>query len=204
MNPAKPGERKANDFYATPYELALAICEELKGFLKPTEVIEPSAGDGVFVQAVNATWPDAEVLAVEPYVTERRLDLRAEWLPETWEQAAPRFAGVLKEDTLIIGNPPFVAAEEHARKALEILPLGGHLVFVLRASILAGKDRVEGFWKECRPSMVWHLAPRPSFTGNGKSDGAEYTVVIWRKGFWGKYQGDWLTWVKPSRRKVSP
>ena len=70
-----------------------------------------------------------------------------------------------------------------------------YLSFLLRASFLAGLKRTSTLWREAPPRYVWHVAPRPSFTGGG-TDGAEYAVITWQAGHRGPYEGGWLRWEK--------
>ena len=199
------GERPRNehDFYATPPALARAICAKLRETLgTPTTVIEPSAGDGAFVRAAAATWLTTPIFAVEPNIGHAAAtDEMAIWSAATWESfewsTVPDTIGPM----LIVGNPPFPKAEAHVRLALQRLgrsSSGGtrHVAFLLRASFLAGTARVGGIWREHPPRYVWHIAPRPSFTSDGKTDGAEYAVIVWKTGWIGPYEGGWLTWSR--------
>jgi hypothetical protein len=223
MNPARnrpraseaEPTRAANDLYPTPQPLCDAICRKLRETIGEVErVIEPSCGPGNFVRAAYATWPRA---------SQAFGDVNAEAVAsihfgETWPEHAhlpgwrwenPRWDAELRLDPrwggtgtrLILGNPPFDRAESHVRIALDRL---GHftatapqlrwLAFVLRASFLAGQRRTAGLWTEAPARYVWHLAPRPSFTADGKTDGAEYVLCVWQAGHRGSYEGGWLNW----------
>lgn len=205
--------RRAADAYYTPDPLALAICRRLRAEIGPVgRIVEPSAGAGAFVRAARATWPDASIRAIEPNggaaAASRLADAGADEVATMrWED--PRVLGAPVGPVhlpwtpgLILGNPPFLLAEEHIRIALRLLPEGGHLAFLLRASMLATRARVAGLWRELPPRYVWHVAPRPSFTQGG-TDGAEYAVVVWRKGWSGAYEGGWLEWTPEKRRRAA-
>lgn len=97
---------------------------------------------------------------------------------------------------LIIGNPPWATAEAHIRLALDRMRTGDVLAFLLRGSFLAGQARVRGLWKDAPPSHVWHIAPRPSFTGDGKTDGYESAAIAWTKGHVGPFAGGWIEWTR--------
>ncbi len=192
--------RNENDAYYTPAALALACARRVRNtFGDFAAIVEPSAGAGAFVVAAREMWPKAEIVAVEPAtVTPGDMRFAADsvadaWLTATWESFHYDLSG---ERTLIIGNPPFLLAESHIRLALARVDSGSVLVLLLRASILASKDRVAGLWRQLPPSHVWNIAPRPSFTADGKTDGAEYAVVAWVKGKTGDYAGSWLEWER--------
>jgi hypothetical protein len=116
--------------------------------------------------------------------------------------------------SLIIGNPPFEIAERHI--AIGLMRMG-HLVatapeprwmaLVLRASILGGEERHRTLWDDTPRAglfgdtaapgglrYVRNLVPRPSFTGDGNTDGAEYVLAVWQAGWHGPYEGGWLNW----------
>lgn len=86
-----------------------------------------------------------------------------------------------REYDLIVGNPPFKHAKEFVLKGLELLTANGVLVYLLRLSFLASMDRRELFFQH-PPDTVTVLQKRPSFTGDGKTDGQEYAFFAWRGG----------------------
>jgi hypothetical protein len=91
----------------------------------------------------------------------------------------------LKEDNcedrfdLIGTNPPYIHALPFIKRSLELLEPAGVAFFLLRLGFMASKGRVE-FFKERPPSEVHVIAGRPSFTGDGKTDGSEYCFAFWR------------------------
>lgn len=192
MNGTKP--RLADDAYFTPDKLALAICRKLQVTIGDVaNVVEPSAGSGAFVRAAWEVWPNAMVCAVEPNSPE--MDAKGHWLswfPKTWEETTCR--PLQCAESLIVGNPPFSLAEEHIQLALSRLAPGAHACFLLRASMLAGKGRFETLHKNGCLRHVWHVIGRPAFTPDGKTDAAEYAVLVWQKGHSGPYEGGWLEW----------
>jgi hypothetical protein len=185
-------DRLPGDTYQTPLRLAHAICSRLRSTFRdwvPEEVLEPSAGLGAFVRAARAAWPDAQVLANEIDRGFHRTLLQSgahvvhheDWLKlgrtlaEASTGAGPRH--------LILGNPPFRFARQHIEAALSAMLPDDRLCFLLRLNFLGSSDRVE-FWKQPGLQSVATIAPRPSFTGKG-SDGTEYAVFTWVKGFTG-------------------
>lgn len=202
------GDRPRNDVdaYYTPRKLAVRIVEKLSTvIITPRMVIEPSCGAGAFIEGIRWVWPTVPIWAGDidgvPGV-----GLGIMWTRTAWEDARPI---VIREEagyggTLIVGNPPFLLAQEHIRLGMERLghfqatePRESYLCFLLRSSFLAGAKRTELLHRGMGGlRYVWHVAPRPSFTEDGKTDGAEYAVLVWQVGYRGPYQGDWLTWDK--------
>ncbi len=210
--------RNADDAYYTPDALALAITARLRETIGPVDlIVEPSAGGGAFVRAALKAWPSTPIVGIEPNATNAGISGAVSLLAATWEDAgafvrdnlgAARFLAEVdgrEPSVLILGNPPFLLAEEHVRIALDRLghgdaeePKPRHLCFLLRASFLAGAARSKGLHMTTGGlRYVWHVAGRPSFTGNGKTDGAEYCVCTWQAGYRGPYEGGWLTWKVP-------
>jgi hypothetical protein len=187
------GERILLDAYQTPEPLALAICGALRRAIgDPEEIIEPSAGAGAFVGAARATWPDAHITAVEVADGRKSACLAAGanvFIRQCWVETAIGLANYQTPEgkpRLVVGNPPFREAERHIIAALDLLREGDHLAFLLRLNFLGSLDRVR-FWRRNPAMWVKTIAPRPSFTGGG-TDGTEYAVFCWRKGYRGRTQ----------------
>jgi hypothetical protein len=212
MNPARnrpraseaEPTRAANDLYPTPQPLCDAICRKLRETIgEVTHVVEPSAGTGNFVRprgrrGRHRASPRSSRTPRPPTLARMRGASG-----QSFEDAADAFGASvpLWPRALVLGNPPFDRAESHVRIALDRLghftataPQPRWLAFVLRASFLAGQKRTAGLWTEAPARYVWHLAPRPSFTADGKTDGAEYVLCVWMAGHRGSYEGGWLNW----------
>lgn len=206
------GERVRNtdDAYFTPPKLAEAICRRLRDTIGEMHlIVEPSAGAGTFIEAARRHWLTARIGGVEPNPPQRFFDLLGANVFSiasrlSWEQENTLIDEAITESprVLILGNPPFLLAEEHVRLALSRLghdtatePQPRYLSFLLRASFLAGDKRARGLHLGVGGlRYVWHVVGRPSFTGDGKTDGAEYCVAVWQAGYRGPYEGGWLTW----------
>ncbi len=176
--------------YYTPDEVAQkivalpAVQRALDVEVMP-QVLEPSAGGGAFVRALQA-------LARPPAITAIDIDPEAptmrgqDWasregpyyLPLRQDFAAP-IPGDPRFD-LAIGNPPFGAAERHIRRAHEAVRDGGTIVLLLRLAMLESRKRRD-LWRDCPLSEVHVLEARPSFTGGG-TDSAAYAAFVWRPG----------------------
>ncbi len=214
---AEPVEkpRTAGDFYPTDPRLCRAVCRWLRATIgKVSLIVEPSAGDGPFIVATQESFPEALVtLAVEPNPGPNLVARAGE--PTTWVQRwEDDLLAPWHWDTLVVGNPPFELAERHI--ALALMRIGHHaaraperrwLAFVLRASMLAGDERFRTLYDDApRPGLfgdtaapgglryVRHLVPRPSFSDDGGTDGAEYVLAVWQAGWHGPYEGGWLNW----------
>ena len=90
----------SNDKYYTPEGIVvkcLGLLREAVPLFHFSEIVEPSAGNGAFVDRLKSTFPDTEVVAydIEP---DRNDIIKADFLALPVEY---------KEGRLIIGNPPF-------------------------------------------------------------------------------------------------
>src|SRR5579875_2157299 len=119
-------------------------------------VLEPCAGDGVIVRALEAH--GAIVTASD--ITEG-VDFLTTDYPERFDY--------------VITNPPYRLAQEFVTKAMDV---ADSVVMLLRLGFLAGQKR-KAWWDEHRPTGIYILSRRPSFTGKG-TDSADYAWVMWR------------------------
>lgn len=108
----------------TPASLALAVVREVAQLFEvdPDVVIEPSVGDGAFVDAFRVVWPRVRVLGCD-------LDPRARGLARCdvavvadWETFAAQLPFEWRQARLVAGNPPFSVALRHVRAIREELP----------------------------------------------------------------------------------
>ncbi len=206
MSAANRGsEREELDGYWTPFGCAAAICERLladKLVSVRSSILEPSVGKGAFADAIGRRLAPETLVGVD---LRRQEALDAVPLDEFIEGDFLDYEPSVFFDA-VIGNPPFVHAEEHVRHALTMLdPDTGVLAFLLRLNFLEGKDRTAGLWREHPPSVIYVLNRRPSFkktkkpkldplTGSpmlskrtGKplmvsssNDATAYGVIVWR------------------------
>ncbi len=208
------GERPRNDAdaYYTPDALALAIAERVYDSVGGGDfglVIEPSAGAGAFVRAAQNVWPEAYLYAVEPSpdaptpVVSNSLTFER----RSWENSLVLDHLSNGPRALIIGNPPYnlpgdgrgenpTTAERHVHLAIERMRDGDVLAFLLRLSFLSGGSRTERLHTKHPLAALWPVTPRPSFTLDGKTDGSEYGVFVWQKGYSGKCDLRPLAWKK--------
>jgi hypothetical protein len=116
------------------------------------------------------------------------------WLAVTHE-GKPRWRGPCSrcDGTGIYTPPPLPAAERHVRRALDAVPVGGHVVFLLRLAFLESVERAPLFIDHPL-RQVWVLRKRPSFVKGRTSstDSAAYGWFWWVKGYAGKTALDFL------------
>ena len=169
--------RKARDAYYTPMALAVRILDQL-GELEGYSVLEPSVGEGAFALAAAFAGANVTALDLDPhppfekYAADDDFDFHPGTDFLSWEPD--------QAYDFVIGNPPYADAEAHVRKAYACLKPGGRVVFLLRLGFLASLERADLFC-ETRLERVRVVRPRPSFTGDGGTDGSEYAVFIWHE-----------------------
>lgn len=152
-------------------------------------VHEPHAGGGSFLRALDAR--EDIGLTAGDLVPDAGVTFRGGKTPEQGDFLAWRPRGV--GPTWIIGNPPYITAEAHIRHAVDVT--GQHVVFVLRLAMLEGVHRAEHLWRETPLRKVMVLAPRPSFTSNGRTDTkTAYAAFWWDKEWASPPQVEWLKW----------
>lgn len=190
-------ERIENDAYMTPRNLAFAICTRLTD-LQPQTIMEPSAGNGAFLDAAFSVWPDAH----EFYACEKDPKLAAGIM--SWASVANADFLTLKPTLavdLVIGNPPYNDAEAFVRTSMRWVRPGGYVAFLLRLSFIASQSRVAGLYAEFPIFSLAAIAPRPSFTVGG-NDNSEYGLFVWKRGHTGYGIIDHpLLWVPPAKKR---
>lgn len=192
-----PSARQPFDNYPTPIAAALSIMGRVAEMVGPKRfIVEPSAGDGSFVRAARAVYPDASITAVDirPVVREGCIAAGANgFYGEDWSEHL-KIEGGFMQGVLIAGNPPFRSeggtnvegdlATKFILATLELMPEGSHLAFLLNLRMHAGLDRASRLWSR-RDLLAWFpLAQRPKFFKNA-NDNNDYGVFLWQRGFRG-------------------
>jgi hypothetical protein len=212
--------RREHDAYMTPMPLVESIVATIakKYVPGPARILEPSCGDGEFVNAAHRRWPDATIVGV---------DIREECRAAIVERmTGPKFLNAdfltipteaLAVIDLILGNPPYALWERFVDHALRGMKDGATLAFLLRFNMLVGGAEkiavgdlsTQAWWTEPRANGLspnrqivdtLPIFPRPSFTGTG-TDATEYMVAIFRKGFDNGGRFDPVRWDKPAAQK---
>ena len=180
------------DRYYTPFALARACVGAWWQHAQVSHAFEPSLGGGAFVEALQAHGVTVAGCDVDPDA----LGLRAVQSSTIGDflRVSPGHCSRLLGASVpaVVGNPPYAEAEAHVRHALEVTDR--HVLFLLRASFLGSRRRIRGLWRDHPPRRVWWICPRPSFTGDGKTDGAEYALFWWDTEHKGEPVIDWLRW----------
>lgn len=124
------------DKYYTPQNVAVSVCQDVREVLKDsiTEIIEPSAGNGAFIESIKSFGKDYKLfdLAPEHEEVEQQdyLDLDIPY----------------KEGRLVLGNPPFgnrsALIKKFFKKSVEI---ADYIAFVLPISQLNNTKQLYEF-----------------------------------------------------------
>lgn len=183
---AKPlGEYRDRGAYYTPDNLALRICRAVQALgVEPRTILEPGCGGGAFLRGASIVWPAAQLLGVDldPHCDGPGSVIVADFYG--------KIDGALFD--LVLGNPPFKKAKSFIERALGMVAEGGHVAFLLRAALAAGR---RGRLYEHHPLFhIEFVVPRPSFTGGGTDKGQEYALLVWKKGHKGDFTGKRLVW----------
>lgn len=181
------------DAYYTPDAVASACVATIAAELDFATVLEPHAGGGAFVRALEAA--NAGIIHAND------VDPEAAGLRDRGVTVATSVdflaLAVDEQPDWIVGNPPYGAAEAHVRRALAVSTAG--VAFLLRLAFLESTKRL-AFWREYPPAEVHVLSRRPSFTGGG-TDSAAYGWFIWRIGRDAKEPTTlhWIDWSEVTR-----
>ncbi len=179
--------RAALDAYWTPRSVALRCTRWLasKGYA-PERVVEPSVGGGAWVEAARATWPGASIdrVDIDPKAPGLYADLRfgdVRWPGDDWCAIDERYRawGSLPRWDLVIGNPPYDAAEGHIAVSLRRAPV---TAFLLRETITGGQARYESLWRLHPPAWVAKLPDRPQWEGGNPHASGDTTgsvLIVW-------------------------
>lgn len=177
--------RETNDFYPTPYGLAIRMCEKFIDRKKVQSVIDPGYGNGVFGLAVrdHTGWGNDEIIIDGVDIIDREL-INGDAYSNTYVEDYLQFENPGESFGLYdiaIGNPPFKLAEEFVLKSYSLINKKGKVVFLLKLAFLESRKRANGLFKGLPPSVVYVLAGRPSFDGTGRSNDSAYAVFVWDK-----------------------
>jgi hypothetical protein len=156
----------------------------------PERWCEPAAGGGAIVKAVNQKVLETRWIAVEkdfdsaadlqPLLCERDHFILGDFLD--WP------GGFDFAPEVVIGNPPYSLAEAFVRRSRSLWP-GAQVMFLLRLGFLASAERAS-LWADAGHPDVYVLPDRPSFTGDGRTDGADYAWYVWGSETRRKWSGE--------------
>lgn len=179
------GQRHPDDYYATPEWATLALLP-LLGPLAGKRILEPSAGTGAIVKVLLANGARSRDVTACELDVERAAECKLlcpTWPGDFFATAPPE---VREQVDLVIMNPPFSLAQEFVSRCHEHIRPGGTIAALLRLAFVCSKKRAE--FRRRFPCGVYPLASRPSFTGDGKSDSADYAWMLFGTDHAGKYR----------------
>ncbi len=190
--------RKQNDAYYTVDAVAERCVAKLFHYLPGNSLVglEPSYGGGSFVRAIEKiAFNEQRRVSVDgvDIATHRSMTLilspesKFEFNSIEADTKAYKFR---RPYDFIVGNPPYNEAEAHLLMMFsEVERLGVNCTagFLLRCGFRHTKKRKFLFDKHPVHS-VHAIRRRPSFTGDGRTDGTEYDFIVWRY-----HNGMWLT-----------
>lgn len=144
--------------------------------------LEPCAGNGAIIRAVNSWFVSRRELPV----TWRAVELREEMRPvleplvgaenvEIGSYLHSKLGAPSVRHDVILTNPPFLGAELFVNRALL---QAKHVVMLLRLNFLGSEQR-HGFFHRNMPANIFVLPNRPAFKGDGKTDSTEYAWFHW-------------------------
>ena len=176
------GQRSEADNYPTPPWATHRLIESFLPVGK--RWVEPAAGNGAIIKAINQTNPDIEWTAIE---------LREEAGAEL--KAQPGIKNVIVQDFLslevtpenhwdvAITNPPYSIAQLFIEKSLKHADC---VIMLLRLNFMGADCRVD-LWPRIGVPDVYVLPNRPDFSGTG-GDSCEYGWMVWHANQPGKLQ----------------
>lgn len=178
-------ERSPADYYPTPAWCVLRLLEHVG--LPGWDWLEPAAGEGHIIRAVESVLPNTAWSAIE-LREECGAPLRSMGLNTTpgglvigdFLSMKP----VMRKHgyDLALSNPPFSLAQEFVEQGLRF---ADEVIYLLRLSFLESQKR-QAFFARVGVPDVFVLPERPSFTGEG-TDSCAYAWMRWRRD--GKQEG---------------
>lgn len=150
-------ERQEDDFYCTESWCVNALLAKL--YLPGGRWLEPGAGDGAIVRAVQALRSGVEFTAIELRCTDRP-PVPCDWYIGNFLEPGDTLLPALSaaKFDVAIGNPPYKLALQFIWQSMQFARI---VVFLLRLDFLGSRKRVP-FWRE-HPADVYVLPDRPSF-----------------------------------------
>lgn len=175
----KDGEQKekpASEFYPTPASAILRLFQHVDHQLPDGYWLEPSAGDGAIIRTIQTIRPHVDWLACE-IRPEGARQLRNLIRPENVTEGdflRADFPGAAIQVAIL--NPPFTLAAQFIDKCLDHARI---VVALLRLGFLGSSTERRSLFERRGHPDVYVLPERPSFTGDGQTDMADYAWMRW-------------------------
>jgi len=128
-------------FYPTPNYLALRMVMKIKSKKQPSLILEPSAGDGQILRAVDKRWSSRATHWFE--INKSRHDALRRLSHYGYQGEDFLQSDMTEKYDAVIMNPPFNRGEDHILRAYEALKKGGQLVCLISSATLDGKTLKE-------------------------------------------------------------
>jgi hypothetical protein len=173
----KRSKRKKSDAYLTPPWCVHRLLEADGLDLPGGSWLEPAAGPGRIISAVNSMRDDVRWDAIEirdkcgPDLVKAVGSSKRVVIGDFLSTSPPR-----KPYDVIFTNPPFSLAMKFVEKCLAT---ADHVVMLLRLGFL-GSARRANFFRQ-HPPDIYLLPDRPSFLKSGKTDNSYYAWCVWRR-----------------------
>lgn len=164
------------DYYPTPRWMTDLLLDRLELWApaldRPLRILEPCAGQGNIVHAICDRYPGSDVYSNDLDPRHDTFSHEDATRPEFWG----RFGTVPPH--WIITNPPFSAAMDILRHALEFAEVG--VAMLLRLSF-AEPTEDRGQWLAAHPITRLYVLPRYSFRQNGSTDSVTSAWFVWSR-----------------------
>ena len=148
--------------------------------------LEPCVGTGNIVRAFNRQYQKARWNVFDIDLAPSKLREACSGIKDMWHgdficeegDAGPSYYDLTDHVGLVLTNPPFTLAQQFIRHARHWCP-NADLMFLLRLGFLAAEKRAK-FYAEMGTPDIYVLPNRPSFTGDGRTDGVDYAWFHWK------------------------
>ena len=177
INGEKRNLKKEFQFFATPSKLADELVE-LAELEQHDTILEPSAGQGAIVKAINKVCdcvPDCFELMDINKIILNKTDLRFNLIGDDFLNHNN------KEYSKIIANPPFTKNKDidHIKEMYEVLGRGGRLVSVMSESWVQGRQKKQVAFREWLEEVDAEVLniERGTFKESGTMVGGEIVVI---------------------------
>lgn len=162
-----------NEYYATPAKAVHQLLGHVD--LPGGRWLEPGAGSGSIIRAVNQVRQDVDWTAVElnPRMKQRLVKTKARTIIANFLHTF-----VTGKFDLALGNPPFSLAAYFLEHSMQLAP---QVVLLLRLNWLGSSSKRRWIFDRYGVPDLFVLEDRPSFVGQG-TDATDYAWMRWKRG----------------------
>lgn len=174
------------EYYATPPAPVQQLLRDVH--FPGGRWLEPGAGSGSIIRAVNKVRQDVDWTAIE---LQERMRRRLEATGATTLIGDFLRKSMHGDFALALGNPPFSLAAHFVRRSLH---LANECCLLLRLNWLGSSTKRRWVFEHYGLPDLFVLAERPSFVGQG-TDATDYAWMRWKRG--GQKGTTKIIWGKP-------